>query len=224
MQNVDSLAEQIKNNPLFLELKGVIENNAYHDNESDYDHLIKTYEIAKEQIKGNFIKNPQAKKLFLEFTNTPLDGLTNGDVMLLTALVHDIGKILYYKEGKIGKPLRHVTKTGHVNMPGHEYWGSTIIPELLKNTGLSEKIIERIVTVVRLHDTFGARYFNPLSNWPLEEIIDDIKARAEGLYKEALFNVYCDCFSAKPFMQTRPKIEEVFNQPSLYTPREYFIK
>src|ERR1035437_10127389 len=101
MQNVDSLVEQIRNTPLFLELKNVIENNAYHDHESTYDHLIKTYETAKEQIKGNFIQSPEAKKLFLKFVNTPFENLTIGDVMLLTALLHDVGKILRYKDNKI---------------------------------------------------------------------------------------------------------------------------
>jgi hypothetical protein len=224
MQNVDDLANQIKNNPLFLKLKNVIEDNAYHNNESDYDHLIKTYETAKEKIKGDFIKNPEAKKLFLGFINMPLDDLTIGDVMLLTGLVHDIGKILYYKDGEIEHSLRHVTETGHVNMPGHEYWGSTIVPEVLKDTGLSESVVERIARVVRLHDTFGTHYFNPISDCPIDAIVDDVKARGEGLYKEALFNNYCDCFWAKPFAQTKLKIEEVFNLPSLYTPREYFIK
>ena len=48
----------------------------------------------------------------------------------------------------------------------------------------------------------------------IEEIVDDVKARAERLYKEALFNVYCDCFYAKPFVESKQKIEEIFNQLS----------
>lgn len=222
--NIDELIKQIINIPLFLQFKNVVENNAYHDHEKTYDHLIKTFETAKEQLKGDFIKNGEAKKLFLEFVNTPFENLTNGDVMLLTALLHDIGKILYYRDGGNVYPLLHENTAGIVSNPGHEYWGSTIVRAFVKDTSLSEKIIEKIARVIRLHDTFGAHYLDPMLDFPMEKIIDDVKARAEGFYKEALFNQYCDCFTAKPFEQSKKKIIEIFNEPSLYTPREYFIK
>lgn len=224
MQNLDSIVKTIINNPLFLQLKNVIENNSYHDHEKTYDHLIKTYETAKTQVKGDFITNDDAKKLLLEFVSAPFDNFTNGDVMLLTALLHDVGKILYYKDGEKEFPLRHKNTDGIVSNPGHEYWGSTIVRDFVKNTSLSEKVVEKIARVIRLHDTFGAHYLDPMLNFPMEKIIDDVKSRAEGFYKEALFNVYCDCFTTKPFEKAKEKIIEIFNEPTLYTPREYFIK
>lgn len=216
--------EQIISNPLFLKLKNVIENNPWHDNESVYDHLLKTHKIASEQILGDFITNPQAKNLFLEFLNEGTEGATRKDLMLITALVHDIGKILYYKENDIELPLRHEYPDKSTRMPGHEYWGSTIIPELLKNTDLTKNNIEKIAKVVRLHDTFSDTYFGAMKDKDIDFIVDDVKARAEGLYIEALFNIYCDVFSAKPSETSIKKIIEVFNQPSLFAKRDYFIK
>lgn len=222
MQNLDSITEQIINNPLFLKLKNVIENNPWHDHESVYNHLIKTHKTAKEQITANFITDKNAKKLFLDFINQESDEVKIKDLMLITALIHDIGKILYYKEENHEKPLRHESPNGITKMPGHEYWGSTIVPNLLKNTGLSEKNIQRIANVIRLHDTFNDNYLANFLN--IEELIEDIKARAEGLYKEALFNIYCDVFTAKPSENSIKRIVEIFNNPYLYSPREYFIK
>ncbi len=221
---MNEIVEKILQNPLFLKLQLVIENNSYHNHEKTYDHLIKTFEIAKLQIRGNFIQNQVAKKLFLEFANNPFDNLTNGEIMLLTALLHDVGKILSYKDGFKEFNLRHENSEGIVSNPGHEYWGSTIVDKFVKDTGLSEKEIEKISETVRLHGTFGADYFEPKLNLSIKEIVDDIKARAEELYIEALFNVYCDCFTAKPFEKSKEKIIEVFNQPNLYTKRTYFIK
>lgn len=224
MQNLDSIVEKIIANPFFLRLEDSIENNSYHDHEKTYDHLIKTYTIAKEQIKGDFITNPDARRLFLEFVNTPLEELTNGDVMVLTALLHDVGKILSYKEGDVEQTLRHENSDGIVFNPGHEYWGSTIVSEFLKDSVISVKIVDKIAAVIRMHDTFGAQYLTPKLNLPMPEIIDDVKARAEGLYKEAMFNQYCDCFTAKPFEACKAKVVEIFSEPSLYLKREYFIK
>lgn len=224
MQNLDEIVEKIISNPLFLKLKDVIETNGNHDHERTYDHLIKSYKTAREQIRGNFITNEEAKKLFLEFVDTPFENLTIGEVMILTALLHDVGKILSYKDEGKEYTLRHEDDDGIVSNPGHEYWGSTIVSEFVKDAGLSPKIIEKIARVIRLHDTCGADYLTPKFNLPINEIIDDLKARAEGFYKEAMFNQYCDCFTAKPFEESKKKIIEIFSQPYLYSPREYFIK
>lgn len=222
--DLQKITISILNNPLFLRFKNIEENNSYHNHEKTYDHLIKTFEIARKEITGDFIKSEEAKKLFLQFVNTPFDNMTNGDVMMLTALLHDIGKILFYKENEKISALRHEDKDGIVSNPGHEYWGSTILDKFVENTGLSEKVIEKIRNCIRLHDTFGAHYFEPKLSLPIDEIVDDIKARAEGLYIEELFNVYCDCFYAKPFEKSKEKIIEVFNQSNLFTKRTYFTK
>lgn len=222
--DLDQIVKIIQQNPLFQRLKDVEENNTYHDHERTYDHLIKTFETAKEQITGNFIEDAESKKLFLEFINTPFDNLTNGDIMILTALLHDIGKLLSYKDGDEIFTLKHEDTNGIVTNPGHEYWGSTILDKFIENTGLSDKVIGKIKNCIRLHDTFGAHYFEPKLTLSLHEIIDDVKARAEGLYIEELFNVYCDCFTAKPYEKSKEKVIQIFNQPYLYSKREYFIK
>lgn len=219
---MDKITEQIINSPLFLKLKLVVENNPWHDHEVVYDHLIKTHKIASEQISGDFITDETAKKLFLDFINENVEGVKRKDLMLITALIHDIGKILYYKDGNKDQSLRHENSEGITRMPGHEYWGSTIVPKLLEDTGLSNGNTKIIENVVRLHDTFNDGHFSGFSN--NEELVDDIKARAEGFYKETLFNIYCDVFTAKPSEALVKKIAEIFNQLSLYTPREYFIK
>ena len=221
---MDDLSTKIQENPLFLKLKTVIENNPYHDNQDVYSHSIKTYETAKKLITGDFIENSEEKELFLEFINEDYEGAKRHDLMLITSLIHDIGKILYYKEDGKEKSIRHVSTEGKTRLPGHEYWGSTIVPELLKDSGLSEKAIERIADVVRLHDSFNEGYFKQASDWDLENLIDDIKSRAEGLYKEALFNILCDCYYAPVYDFAKKRIIEVFNCPSIYTQREYFIK
>ncbi len=222
--NLDKVIENIISSHLFLKLKDVVENNPWHDNETVYDHLLKTYNIARQQIKGEFIENKEAKKLFLEFVNSEFENTKLSDIMLITAILHDCGKLLYYKEGEIEKSLRHVNELGIVRMPGHEYFGSTIVINFLKDTGINNKIIERIAKVIRLHNTFSDGYLMGMENWKIEEVVDDVKARAEGLYKEALFNIYCDVYTAKPSRNSIKRIIEIFDQPQLYIPREYFIK
>lgn len=216
-----NLIQQIIQLPQFLKLKSVIENNAYHQHESVYDHSIKTLHIAQKQIQGEFIHNLDAQKLFLHFINTEVDGFKRKDCMILTALLHDIGKILHVKDGSSIKPLIVTFPNGTTVCPGHEYWGSTILKEILQPLSLPNQVIDSITSVIRLHDTFNEFYFSSKQSWQWEIVLNDIKSRAETYTIETLFNMYCDTFTANIFNQGRIMIIKAFNDPLLYSIRQY---
>jgi hypothetical protein len=223
--DLNKLVEQIISNKDFLKLKNVVETvDSYHDHEAVYDHLLKTLGIAKEQISGNFITNPEAKQLYNDFINRDIDGIKNSNVLLLTALLHDIGKILYYKEGGFTQPLIITNSDGTTMCPGHEYLGSTIVREIIRNLALPEKAITQIEKVIECHDAFGGEYFGTKKEWKLQQVVNDIKFRAKGYCKEVLFNIFCDCYTAPIFNDSKNKIVEVFNSPQLYSEREFFIQ
>ena len=54
-------------------------------------------------------------------------------------------------------------------------------------------------------------------------IENDAKSKAEGYYKESMFNMYCDGYTAGAFEFGKKMIEEIFNEPTFYIPRQYFI-
>lgn len=215
--------ERIITSPLFLKLKNVVENNSFHNHETVFIHLIKTKDIAKRELTGDFIINPEAKKLFLRFINEDFHGMKRADIMVLIALLHDIGKILKVRQGNNTETIMVTDSSGITSVPGHEYWGSTIVEIMLKDLNMKPEIITYIANVVRLHDSFGGPYWASKKDWPLELTLNDVKSRAEGFYKETLFNIYCDCFNAEPFEPDKKMIIKVFNEPKLYLEREYVI-
>lgn len=218
---LNGIIARILQNPLFLKLKDVVENNGYHDHEDAYSHSIKIKDIALKEISGDFITNPTAKKDFTDFVEQDFHGFKRRDIMILISLVHDIGKILGVRENGQTKSLLVRNESGATSCPGHEYWGSTIIPLLLKDLSLPIAVIEYIAAVVKNHDIFNPVYFEKKASWPMELLINDVKSRTEGLYKEALFNIYCDCFDAAPFQETKEMIVKIFNKPDLYKERQY---
>lgn len=219
--NLAEITSKIIQDPLFLRLKDVIENNGYHNAESVFDHLIKTKDTAQREISGDFITNPEAKNSFLEFIAQDISGIKRADIIVLTALLHDIGKLLKTEENGQTKPLLVTDINGTTFCPGHEYWGSTIVGEFTKD--LPQQVIQIISTVISLHDSFNENYWDTRKDWPLEQVLNDVKSRAEGFYKEALFNIYCDCFTAKTFDKGKKMIIKVLSEPSLYIERKYVI-
>ena len=107
--------------------------------------------------------------------------------------------------------------------PGHEYWGSTLIPDVLRNTGLSENVIGHIANVVRLHGHIFV-YYNQISNPDLNNPATAVKSYMEGLHVEALFNSYCDTAHNKPQQSCRELIVKILNDPNVYITRNYLIR
>lgn len=227
MQNLDELISQISSNPLFLKLKNVVENlDGWHDHEDVFSHSLRTANIARKEVEGGFILNPEAKDLFLKWMGEDTPGLKRRDLAVLIALLHDCGKILSFKEGEKVSTLiiQRPEDPNQTLCSGHEFWGGEIVvKEILKKTGLDEKVIRLTGDVVKQHAVFSSEFFADKENWSAEQIMNDVKVKAEGLYKESLFNMYCDGYIAQAFLNGKARIEELFNSPSLYTSREYFI-
>lgn len=218
------LQEQIINHPLFQKLKVVVENNTYHDHETVYDHLVKTAKIATEQLDGHFITNPQAKEKFLELVNQKLYGTDLKTIMILTALLHDVGKFLVYSEGDKTKPINMQKPNGNTSAPGHPFWGGRIVvPEILKEVELSTAAKQMIADIVKVHNAYEEPYFTDRKDWTLQQLISDIKSEATGYYEEALINLYFDCYKAEPFSFAKSQIEKVLNDPTFYDKRKYML-
>lgn len=220
---IEDLILEIIQKPLFLRLKKVVENNPYHDHETVYDHLIKTKDIAQREIRADFITNPEAKQLFLEFINEEVTGMKRADLMILVALLHDAGKILSVKEGGKVRPIVVTDAQGQTSIPGHEYWGSTIVDQFLEELSLDPETVKYISTVVGLHDAFQGPYLPSKEDWKVSDIVEDMKSKAEGFYIESMFNNYCDVFTAEPFQPSKKTVIKIFNEPDLYIKRDYVI-
>ncbi|MBI2329933.1 hypothetical protein HYU94_00910, partial [Candidatus Daviesbacteria bacterium] len=92
---INILIDKIIQSHLFLRLKEVVENGPYHNHEDVYSHVLKVKNAALKEIRADFITNQDAKDRFQKFVNEDLHGFKRADIMILIALLHDIGKILY---------------------------------------------------------------------------------------------------------------------------------
>lgn len=213
MKSLDDITAEITSHRLFQKTKNVVENiTGAHDHEPVYDHLIKTASIARKEREGKFITNAHAKELFLTFMHEEIDGTKRADIAVLTAMLHDTGKILFYRENGKTYPMNLHRANDQTSCPGHEYWGAMlVVPEILKPISLSDKVKKDISYTIRLHDALMHAYFQPRMSWSTEDVIQDIKSKAEGKYKEVLFNIYCDLYTAPSFAFAKPRVEEIFS-------------
>jgi hypothetical protein len=228
MNDLETILQKITSNEYFLRLKSVVENSpGSHDHEDVYSHCVKTASIAKEQLNGDFITNKDAKEKFSQFMSEAVLGMQRKDIVVLIGLLHDCGKLLSYQEdGQVHTLIsKRPTTTNQTYCPGHEYWGgSLVVKEILKDIEIDNEIKKYIATIVRLHGVLNfPLYYTSKSDWSINDVVSDIKSQAEGYYIEALFNAYCDCYTASSFAPAKDMIEKIFSHPTLYIKRNYFI-
>lgn len=220
--DLEKAVNTIISNKNFLKLKKVVENNAYHDHEPVYDHSVKTYETAKREITAPFISNEEAKEKFEAYIGQTIDGIRKRDLMLIFALIHDIGKMIVFEDNGARVPMNQTHADGTTLAPGHDYWGSLIVRDILKDTDLPEGTIDYLSKCVRLHNAFNS-YWSQNKNASPEGILEGMKRISENMQIELIFNGYVDCFTAPPFQEAIPLIHKILNKPSFYSILKYSI-
>jgi UTP:GlnB (protein PII) uridylyltransferase len=125
--------------PEFYELKKVIENNPWHDNESTFTH---TLAVLKEL--ENFLKNNKNNKL-KKYLNERLDNYERKDLLYLAAVLHDLGK----KETMVKKGKSS-------SFPKHEKVSAVKAKNILRKFNLSLREKNIVLGIIRNHSDLHA--------------------------------------------------------------------
>ena len=155
----------------------------------------------------------EAKKLFEKWMNEEIGGMKRKDLAILIALLHDCGKILSYREDNkvstliTSKPILE----GQTLCPGHEYWGGEIVaPEILKELGIGENIIDFILQVIKFHDALGYVYLTGKENYMYDNTQGtsrtdkDMNYSLKDVYKACPKKIVADCTLFNKCQNSRP--------------------
>lgn len=221
--NLEEVTQKLLSHPYFEKAKHVKELGPGHPEDSVFIHLTQTSDVVRQKVSGDFIQNPDAKKLFLEVMNKDIDGNPYKEVAVVVGLVHDIGKILSYTENGEVFPMSIIkpnTETSY--SPNHAKYGADLVKELLAELGLSEKVVTYIAEVVRVHMMIFD-FYKRTEGYTLLETINDIKPFMEGYHVEVALNAIGDINSNPPLEKCKELIYKMLEEPKFYYPREYFV-
>lgn len=219
--SLSELQDKIIAHTYFQKAKDIVEDNVCHHKEKVYDHLLATAKRAEEAVKGEFITNKEAKKLFTSWMNEEKLGMKYKDVAVLIALLHDIGKILVYEEDGKTRHIVQTLKDDTTYAPGHEYWGSSLALKILTDIGVFGDAVYFVAMVIKLHGSLMFPNFDKKKD--IKEHISDMKTLGQGLEKEILFNIYVDVTKCEMFGGWLEVVKEMFDTPEFYQPRKYFV-
>lgn len=114
-------------------LKECIENNPWHTNESVYNHTIKVVKQLAECVESS---NGRIKL----YVGEKLDQRSRYDLLVVSALLHDMGKINTFR-----------VEDGITSAVGHEEEGAILSVPILNELNFSYRQSEFITTIIREH-------------------------------------------------------------------------
>ncbi len=134
--NIDRIrkGEFVGQIPELYELGGVVENNAWHDNTSVFDHTLTTLE----KLEGLF---RNIKSAISDYLNQKITNYNRKDLLFLAAIFHDIAK----KETLL-------EENGETTCLNHEEKGAAKAKKILSRFDLSREEKDLVVKIIKYHD------------------------------------------------------------------------
>ncbi|MBI5306730.1 HD domain-containing protein [Candidatus Wolfebacteria bacterium] len=169
-QMTDIFIEKLKNGklanvlPELYELKNIIENNLWHNNDSVFNHTI----AVLEKLEMLFKKTNNNVNSYL---NQMVDKNTKKQLLFLGTILHDIAK----KETIINK-------NGLTTCSNHEQKGAVKAQKILRRFNLSQKEIYYITNLIKHHSLIH-RLLDDINN-------QNFQAQFNNFMKKFLKNIY----------------------------------
>lgn len=177
----------VKELPEFYELKSVIENGAWHKNDSTFNHTLTVLEELKKLLKSI---NKNIKLYF----KRKVDENTREELLFLATLLHDIAK----KEAFI--------KNGDItSCPNHEELGYKKAKNILSRFDLSAREKEIVLDVVKNHDVLHL-LIDP-KDINLNEKIQKFKKEYKRMFLELILLAMADTLGC----QLKENLPDEFN-------------
>ena len=180
----DITIEKIRNGqlqnklPEFFELKKCIENNNWHKNDSVFSHTLNVLEELKKLLK--IINNK-----INSYLNQKIDNYSKRDLLFLSTLFHDIGKIytITTEENKFTSCLKH------------EKVGSEKVKDILKRFDLSKKEKAIVINIIKYHGEIHPIFSSKNTN--IEKQFADFKQRHHDIFIELILLGMSDTFGSQ---------------------------
>lgn len=157
-------------------LKGIVENNAWHDNDDVYVHIMTVFNNLKKNLLLEFIKDSQVKERLNKYLNQKVGALTKRQILLWCGLLHDIAK-----------PQTIKNNNGVTSCPNHEPEGAVIAKKIFNRLNFSEQDAERLYQIIYNHSV-PHQLLNPMKNSEqIKNAAGEVKTKFGDIFIELLF-------------------------------------
>jgi hypothetical protein len=121
-------------------LQNVIESQAWHDDQSVFDHSLASMDALDTILMFDFT-TPQARQNLQAYLETPLETHSKKELLRLATLLHDIGKNISLQ----------TKASGDTSSPSHGVIGGWVAAPLLKRLALTKKEQNYILHLITTH-------------------------------------------------------------------------
>ena len=160
--------------PEFFALKQVVENNAWHNNDTVFNHVLTVWEKLKDIIER---AGPKVKVYLAEM----VDSYTRKDLLFAGTLFHDIAKI---------PDVAETQSDGTILFPGHEIIGAEKVKVILERFDLSDREKSIVVKIIENHGVLHSIIYQ--SNQLLNGDFDIFSLKFSDIFVELILLTVAD--------------------------------
>ena len=164
--------------PKFYELKRVIENNSWHDNESTFTHTLNVLKKLKQ-----FMNDKKNTKV-IRYLDKKVDNHKRKDLLFLASVFHDLGKKeTIVKDGKIS------------SFPKHEKISVLKTKKVLRKFDLTKREQNIVLKIIEGHSNIHS--IVEKDNKKLVTQIQKIKKSSQDFFVELIIMVMIDTIASQ---------------------------
>jgi hypothetical protein len=126
--------------PEFYTLSEVTENNAWHDRQSVFEHVVKVLESLEILLDLKFLEATRAEWI-ARYLSERIGQASRKDLLVLATVLHDIAKTDTLVRGKDGK----------TSCPGHALIGAARVSRFAERLRLDSQSARYVERIVRYH-------------------------------------------------------------------------
>ncbi len=161
--------------PELAKLKKTVEHNAWHENDDVHTHVMQVLRRLRDNLLFSFIPDDRRLSQLHAHVNTKIGELTRKEILLWSALFHDLAK-----------PETLKNTRGITSCPGHEKEGAKMTLKIFTQMGAQEKDKQMIVRIVACHSV-PIHLFSPDKSAMLRaRDIKEAKRQYQDIFTELL--------------------------------------
>lgn len=126
--------------PEYYELKKIVENNLWHNNQNVLDHVTRVFEELESILKFDSLSSDQ-KNFLQKYLSVTVGKRTRNEILIVATLLHDIAKTdTFIKQAD-----------GTAYCPGHDLLGSEKVKLFSDRFDLGKNDEEKVKRIIKYH-------------------------------------------------------------------------
>ena len=173
-------------------LERTVDRNNYHTEPDVLTHTGYVESAVRQGLSFEYVNSNEARNRLLNYISEPIGSYTRADLLIISSILHDIGKAMSYEESGTTKPVMELKENGDTTCPKHAKIGAEQAYKMLIEKGLTETEASYVKNVVAQHMRFFNLYTALQESKEPRKAAEKVRTDLGEMYLDVLMHTMAD--------------------------------